>query len=449
VGIATRRQPKRARIATATAAALCAACLSVPLGPSPAVAATTCDRVAAPNGSDAGAGTLASPFATATKLADALAPGQTGCFRAGTYSFSTLSLDTPGITLAPSGSEAVTLAGHIKALPGAANSVIEGMTLNGSSSSESQIGPKIYASGFTLRANEITNDHTDICVLVGSYYSQPAPEGVVIERNRIHDCGALPSTNMDHGIYLSAARNPIVRDNWIYANADRGVQQYPDVHGAQITGNVIAANGEGVNFSGTGAQVTSDANVSGNIVVGSRLGYNAYSGGDGPDGANNFFRDNCVQGISGGGGIEPSARSFSAADNLVAAPGFVNPAAGDYRLRSDSPCLAKYTGTMSLDRVDPSSGRRSGRLKLKASRRAQPGGWVRLRGRVPAGLAQRPKVVIERLRDGDWHAVRAVRVHGDLRFKQRLRACRAQVLVLRAAVADSNHSRTVRVFVRG
>jgi Right handed beta helix region len=433
----------------ASSAILAVGVVVLALSPSSAVAATTCDRVAAPNGSDAGAGTLASPFATATKLADALAPGQTGCFRAGTYSFSTLSLDTPGITLAPSGSEAVTLAGHIKALPGAANSVIEGMTLNGSSSSESQIGPKIYASGFTLRANEITNDHTDICVLVGSYYSQPAPEGVVIERNRIHDCGALPSTNMDHGIYLSAARNPIVRDNWIYANADRGVQQYPDVHGAQITGNVIAANGEGVNFSGTGAQVTSDANVSGNIVVGSRLGYNAYSGGDGPDGANNFFRDNCVQGISGGGGIEPSARSFSAADNLVAAPGFVNPAAGDYRLRSDSPCLAKYTGTMSLDRVDPSSGRRSGRLKLKASRRSVPSGRsVRLRGRVPRELEAGRRVRIERRRHGAWRHLERARLGHDRRFEQRLRPRRHQVLALRATLADGSHSRVVRVKVR-
>jgi hypothetical protein len=323
--------------------------LLVALGSGPASAAYDCDRVASPSGSDLGAGTLSSPYRTATKLAASLSPGQTGCLRAGTYSFATLTLDTAGITLAPYDSEAVTLAGHIKALPGSANSTIEGMTLNGSSSSDSQIGPKIYASGFTLRGNEITNDHTEICVLVTSYYSTPAPEGVLIERNRIHDCGALPSTNMDHGIYISAARNPIVRDNWIYSNADRGIQQYPDVHGAQITGNVIAANGDGVNFSGTGPTVTTDAVVAGNLVVDSKLGYNAYSGGDGPDGTNNFFRDNCVHTVSGSGsGIESNARSFTASSNLVASPGFVDPAARDYRLRPDSPCLAKYTGTMSL-----------------------------------------------------------------------------------------------------
>jgi Divergent InlB B-repeat domain/Right handed beta helix region len=347
--VGTEAQPTRTRIAALAAIVIGAGLFaSVLASAERAAAASNCARVAAPSGSDTGAGTVESPFATPQRLVDSLAPGQTGCFRAGTYSFATLTLETAGITLAPYDSEAVTLAGAIKALPGAANSVIEGMTLNGSSSTDSKIGPKIYASGFTLRGNEVTNDHTEICVLVTSYYDAAPPRGVLIERNRIHDCGALPSTNMDHGIYLSAAVNPIVRDNWIYSNADRGIQQYPDAHGAQITGNVIAANGYGVNFSGTGSEVTSDATVAGNIVVDSSLGYNAYSGGDGPDGTNNFFRDNCVHAASGASGIESNARSFSAAGNLTATPGFVNPAAGDYRLRSDSPCLAKYTGTMSL-----------------------------------------------------------------------------------------------------
>jgi Right handed beta helix region len=447
--VGTEAQPTRTRIAALAAIVIGAGLFaSVLASAERAAAASNCARVAAPSGSDTGAGTVESPFATPQRLVDSLAPGQTGCFRAGTYSFATLTLETAGITLAPYDSEAVTLAGAIKALPGAANSVIEGMTLNGSSSTDSKIGPKIYASGFTLRGNEVTNDHTEICVLVTSYYDAAPPRGVLIERNRIHDCGALPSTNMDHGIYLSAAVNPIVRDNWIYSNADRGIQQYPDAHGAQITGNVIAANGYGVNFSGTGSEVTSDATVAGNIVVDSSLGYNAYSGGDGPDGTNNFFRDNCVHAASGASGIESNARSFSAAGNLTATPGFVNPAAGDYRLRSDSPCLAKYTGTMSLDGVDPSRRRKSGRPKLKANRSVHRGGWVRLRGRVPAGLLSQPTVVIERRRNGDWQRLKAARIRSDRRFKQRLRVRRAQVLRLRATLAGNRHSRVVRVKVR-
>jgi hypothetical protein len=315
----------------------------------------SCDLVASPSGSDDATGTSESPVATPQRLVDLLAPGEIGCFRAGTYTFSTLTLNTPRIALAPYSDESVTLAGHIKALPGAVNSAIEGMRLNAASSPDDPSGPKIYASGFALRGNEITNDHSEICVLVTANYAGPRPEGVVIERNVIHDCGALPSTNMDHGIYLSHAIAPIVRDNWIYENADRGVQQYPDVHGAQITGNVIADNGDGVNFSGTGSEVTTGATVAGNVVVDSKLGYNAYSGGDGPDGSGNVFRNNCVHTASGGSGIETNPRSFTAHDNLIGSPEFVDPGAGDYRLEPDSSCLANYTGAMSLPEVSRSA----------------------------------------------------------------------------------------------
>ena len=50
----------------------------------------------------------------------------------------------------------------------------------------------------------------------------------MIEHNRIHDCGELPATNFDHGVYVAEARDTVIRDNWIYSNADRGVQLYPD-----------------------------------------------------------------------------------------------------------------------------------------------------------------------------------------------------------------------------
>ena len=79
-----------------------------------------------------------------------------------------------------------------------------------------------------LRDNDITNHHTAICVHLARYSDGPVPRDVVIERNRIHDCGELPATNLDHGIYVARPTTTMIRDNWIYDNADRGVQLYPD-----------------------------------------------------------------------------------------------------------------------------------------------------------------------------------------------------------------------------
>jgi Right handed beta helix region len=438
------------RLLTAASGAL--ATLALIAGPAaPAQAASDCDAVAAPAGSDSAAGSLASPYRSASKLVGSLAPGETGCFRAGSYPFATLSVKTAGVTLTSYGSERAVLAGHLKILPGAHDSVIEGLVLDASSSPDNTSGPKVYASGVVLRENEITNRHTAICIMVGSYYDEGAPEGIVIERNRIHHCGELPSTNLHHGIYLSEARNTVIRDNWIYENTDRGIQQYPNVTGSLISGNVIAQNGDGINFSGTGSSVTRNATVWGNIVVDSKLGHNAYSGGDGPNGTNNLFRDNCVRAKGGGSGIESTARSFDARANLVAQPRFVDAGSYDFRLEEGSECFAKYTGTMSgagNPDPDPDPDPGSGKPSLETGRKkVRKGASFRLHGTVAAPAVTH--VAIERRRDGVWKRVGAASVQADGSFVERVRAHgKRRRMVLRASVGDGTTSSIVRVRVR-
>jgi hypothetical protein len=420
---------------------------------SPASAAVSCDKFASVSGSDGGAGTLADPYATPQELIDSLAAGQTGCFRAGTYTFSQTDVTTANVTLAPYGDEAVTLKGSIKVKPAGHDSTIEGMMLNGAGGT-SNIGPRIYADGTVLRDNEITNDHTSICVQVGSWYDGPAPEGVVIERNRIHDCGELPSTNKDHGVYLSEARDAIVRDNWIYDNVDRGVQQYSQVEGARITGNVIVNNGEGVNFSGGSDQV-----VEGNIIANSNIRWNVYAGSTGSPGEG-VLRDNCVyaskSGYTDNGGID-SSDVFSEAGNLTAKPGFVDPAAADFHLEPGDSCLAKYTGTMSLPGGSPSppplpspspppaGGSRTVTLRASSS----SVGWgdkLKLRGNA-LGAHSAPRAVIRKRQRHHWKRVSAPKIrHGH--FALRLRARTHQrALRFRARVGDLGQSRTVLVRV--
>jgi hypothetical protein len=422
---------------------------AVMMAGSSAGAAVSCDRFASVGGSDGGAGTLADPYATPQELIDSLAPGQTGCFRAGTYTFSQTDVTQPYITLAPYGDEAVTLKGAIKVKPAGHHSTIEGMKLNGAA----DIGPKIYADGTVLRDNEITNDHTSTCVHVGSWYDGPAPEGVVIERNRIHDCGELPSTNKEHGVYLSEARDAVVRDNWIYDNVDRGVQQYAQVEGARITGNVIIRNGQGLNFSGGSDQI-----VEGNIIASSNRRWNVYAGSTGSPGEGTL-RDNCVYadeaGYTDNGGVD-SSNVFSEAGNLIAEPGFGDPAAEDFQLDPGDACLAKYTGTMSLPAggsqpppppPSPPQAGGSGAVTLRASAPSvRSGGTLELRGSALGSPSAR-RAVIRKRQGHRWKTVRAPKIR-DGRFALRLRPrTRQRALRFRATVGRLGHSRTVLVRV--
>jgi Right handed beta helix region len=307
-------------------------------------AEASCDRFAAPAGSDVtGAGTRPRPYRTASKLVASLGAGETGCFRSGEYSFPVLELDTPEVTLAPFGDEQVTLEGDIKLLPGASGAVIEGMSLNGATG-RNTIGPRIYADEVVLRDNVITNEHTGICVQVSDYFDHPPPRGVVIEENRIHDCGRLPPTNHDHGVYLAETREAIVRDNWIHDNADLGIHMYPDAQGSLITGNVIDSNGQGIVFAGDGEDVSSNNLVTGNVISNSVVRWNVYSGAQGPVGTGNVLRGNCLFAsnpdpfFNSNGGVETPSTNFAARNNTTGDPMFVDREEGDLRVGVESSC---------------------------------------------------------------------------------------------------------------
>lgn len=320
--------------------------------PAAAVDPAECDRVASPRGSDSrGSGSVKRPFRTPQRLIDSLRPGQTGCFRGGRYRFSLARIATRRITLTSYRGENVTLHGSIKIVPPGSGSTIAGMRLNGKGG-ESDIGPKIYADNVVIRNNRITNRHSDICILVARFYSRPAPRNVVIAHNRVYGCGELPSTNLDHGIYLSAGVGTVVADNLIYDNADRGIQIYPAPRRTQIVGNVINGNGDGIVITGSEATAPTETAIHGNVISNSRLSWNVRSGPSGRTGRRNVVTGNCVYAGRGyspfkaNGGIERPSRNFTAASNVIAKPGYRKPAAGDLGLHPNSRCLAVYTGTM-------------------------------------------------------------------------------------------------------
>ena len=307
-------------------------------------AAVSCDKVAAPSGSDSAAGLVASPYRTTQKLADSLAPGQTGCLRDGLYEQDVKvtkggSSGSP-VTLTSYPGERATLKGRLRVADSANFVTVESLDLDGRDASNLP-SPSVYGDDVVFRDNDVTDYHTGICFLLGSS-SYGRAKRTTIERNRIHDCGVLPAQNHHHGIYIEASDDARVLNNWIYDNADRGVQMFPDSQGSYIAGNVIDGNGQGVSFARQSANNVVEHNVVSNAVLRWNIEDWELSG------AGNVARNNCVwttrtdlYNRQGGIMVNPD---FTSVGNLIADPLFVDRGAKDFRLSDGSPCASLLAG---------------------------------------------------------------------------------------------------------
>ncbi len=308
-------------------------------------AATSCDKVAAPSGSDSAAGSAASPYRTAQKLVDSLGPGKTWCLRAGVYEHD-VTISTGGssgsrVTLSSYPGERATVRGRFRVKDSANFVTVESVDLDGRNASGLP-SPSVYGDDVVFRDNDVTNYHyTAICFILGSNEYGRAVR-TTIERNRIHDCGRLPANNHEHGIYIEASNDVRIVENWIYDNADRGVQMFPDAQGTVIARNVIDGNGQGIIFSRQSAGNVVESNVISNSVLRWNIEDWELSG------TGNVARNNCVwttrsDSYGREGGIMVS-RDFVATGNLVADPQFVDRTAKDFRLAAGSPCAPLLAG---------------------------------------------------------------------------------------------------------
>jgi len=304
-----------------------------------------CSKVAATTGSDGATGTAARPYRTVERLADSLQPGQTGCLRAGTFE-GNVRLDRGGragapVTLTSFPGERATIVGRIVVTSDADFVTLSRLYLNGTNA-ENLPSPTVNADDVSFTHNDVTNDHTAICFILGSNEFGRARR-TLIQFNRIHDCGKLPANNHEHGIYVEAADEPAIVDNWIYKNADRGVQLYPDSQGGYIARNVLDWNGQGVILS----RESSGNVIEHNLISNSRLRWNVEQWE--LTGILNVVRRNCVwterDDLYGrSGGIQP-ADEFLALNNTVADPQYVDRAGADYRVRLGSRCLGAYSSS--------------------------------------------------------------------------------------------------------
>jgi parallel beta helix pectate lyase-like protein len=305
--------------------------------PFPAMADTTCDRVAAAGGSDDAAGTAQAPYASVRKLAGSLVEGQTGCVRGRVPGDVWVSRSSVTLTSEPGQRGAI--AGQIVIDPDAHHVTVRDLDLD--STGVGRPSPIVLGDDATFARDDITNGHTPIvCMILGAknHDSGARADRTRIYDNRIHDCGTVD--NHRHGLYVEHALDTRIVGNVIYDNADRAIQLYPDAQNTVITGNVIDGNGEGIIFSGNGPYSSSGTVVRGNVLTNPRLRAvveSWYPSGT-PKGHDNVVEFNCLAGAKGT--IDSANGGFTASNNLFADPQYVDRDAKDFRLREGSPCAA-------------------------------------------------------------------------------------------------------------
>lgn len=353
-------------------AALAAACLTLlAIGPGPAAADSECTEVAAPYGSDDAEGTEADPYRTLEELVDSLDAGEVGCLRAGAYGGDSVYFEAPGAELRSYPGELATITAFMEVTPEAVGAHIHHLRFD-ASHHDNDVGIKLQADGTQFTDNELTKGGNGICLLAGTYHSAA---GVVIERNRIYDCGPASSKYM-HQIYLQGTRGAVVRWNILTGNAGGwGVHMYSDADDSLIAHNIIDGNHGGVIFAGSDDD-TSDHNVvRNNAITYSEQRWNLEgSWSDAGTGSGNRALRNCVysNGEDAPSGIEEGDGGFAASANLVS-PGspYVARSRGDYRFDSDSRCAQLVGDVVGViaGTVTPAPETEPRRVRLTTSRR--------------------------------------------------------------------------------
>jgi parallel beta-helix repeat protein len=306
----------------------------------------TCNYVASTSGSNANAGTLARPFRTVQHLADKLKAGRIGCVRGGTYRESVTvkhggRSNAQRLTIESYKSERAILVGRLYVPKGSSFVTITKMNLNGRNR-ESLPSPSINSKFAEFTSDDVTNEHTAICFVLGSSYGRA--KSTVIKGNRIHDCGVKPSRNEDHGIYVEESDNAQITNNVIFKNVDRGIQLFPDAQNTLIMHNIIDKNGEGILFAGGDTMTSNNTTAKFNLITNATLRYDVESHYPNGPGVNNLVEDNCVFG--GAKGAISQTEGFAAAGlgNKEVDPEYVDVANGNYSVPSGNKCAAYVEG---------------------------------------------------------------------------------------------------------
>jgi parallel beta-helix repeat protein len=338
--------------------------------PAMAEGPSACSLYASSAGSDASSGSSSAPLQTAAALIKHLQAGQTGCLDSGqTFEgFSLHSGDSHGSEGAPvtitstNPEEPAIISGRVSTGTGADWLTFTRLrfTFNGTGVPS----PTVGSNHTSWTYDDISAPHTICFNLVNGSWG--VAENTLIEHDRVHNCGSLerfvcnentssceapPNDGFFiHGVYVGGARSTTIRNNYIYENADRGVQVRSGSNGVLIEHNIIDGNGEGIIFGDGATNVTAKYNIITNShsPCGEKTGCYDYGASEYNAVAPNLLASNDVYGnqcanpspacYPNRGNIETMAHVAVAA-NVEVDPQYTNAAAHNYTLQASSPVL--------------------------------------------------------------------------------------------------------------
>jgi hypothetical protein len=303
----------------------------------------TCDKVASPRGRDAASGTRKRPFASAQRLANALAAGEVGCLRGGSYSASgpyVLDFSRSGVTIMSYPGERALLKGIVVDRSGADGVSLLNVSVDGDGS---QNTVQVYGADFTLQGSDLTNSWRGrSCLMLGDATAGTATRPL-IRRNRFHECGSTANGNLDHGIYASTVVGGRITENVFWNSAGYAIQLYPNAQNTVFSHNVIDGGGSvargGLIIGGSTSGIPSSGNTIEYNVIAYASDYNISSWWGGPIGTNNIARNNCLYG--GGKGEIRNRGGATYSGNVVASQAFVDRRNYNLRFHGPSGCRGK------------------------------------------------------------------------------------------------------------